>query len=55
MNLVQKSAGEKITASAMQDTDGSASHPYHFFEKVLPLRQCHRYRKAFAAMSAIIF
>jgi hypothetical protein len=56
LNLVQKTTGAEISAAALQDTDGSASHPYQiFFEKALMRRQCHRYRKAIAAMSAIIF
>jgi hypothetical protein len=56
LNQWEESAGNKITAAALQDTDGSAIHPNQFFfEKTLLRHQCHRFRKAFAAMSAIIF
>jgi hypothetical protein len=56
LNQWEESAGNKITAAALQDTDYSASQPYQFFfEKTLLRRHCHRLRKAFAAMSAIIF
>jgi len=33
LNQLEESAGNKITAAALQDTDGSASHPYQFFSK----------------------
>jgi hypothetical protein len=33
LNLVQVQAGKQISAAALQDTDGSASHPYQFFSK----------------------
>ena len=33
MNLVQVSVEKQITAATLQDTDGSASHPYQFFGK----------------------
>jgi len=33
LNQWEESAGNKITATALQDTDGSAIHPYQFFSK----------------------
>jgi hypothetical protein len=33
LNQWEESAGNKITEAALQDTDGSASHPYQFFSK----------------------
>jgi hypothetical protein len=33
LNQLEESAGNKITAAALQDTDGSASHSHHFFSK----------------------
>jgi len=46
LNQLEESAGNKITAAALQDTDGSASHSQPiFFEKTLLRRLCHRFRK----------
>jgi hypothetical protein len=33
LNLVQVKVGEQIPAALLQDTDGSARHPYQFFLK----------------------
>ena len=35
LESVGRISGEKIMATALQDTDGSASHPYQFFSKKL--------------------
>jgi hypothetical protein len=38
--LQEVTAGNKITAAALQDTDGSASHTYQFFSKKRCLAAC---------------
>jgi hypothetical protein len=33
LNLLQEQGVKKIPAAALEDTDGSSSHPYQFFKK----------------------